>query len=517
MLALTGGLLVSLVGAPSAEGLAATGTGVRCAAPADAPVTDGQPIQVSLSGRAFVVGAIPAGWWTAPPVSDPSWQMHFRGLMWMPALAQRAYDDQQQQSLDALVQQVVTFEQQDPDPGTSAAGWDEGTSLRRLQALTCVYALTQDQRLVPSMRSAAAVLLGPRYYGPPYRPVHNHGLMANLFLVQAADALGVPSWKSQALARLAHEAPLAFSPSGVTWEQSSEYQQALISMWSNARDVLEASPGTEGTVAMLTTSLQRARTALSWMTEPDGDLVQIGDSDQVPGLPGSPTWRPGAFRDPSAGWVMGRWSWSDPKTTYYTVRFGPARRAHGHQDRGGVTFTTSGVRVLVGAGRFDYDARSPWNAYQLSAAAQNTAVSTTGRLNTRATVSLASSKVQSRAHAWLLRDSLYGRAHSRDVNVNAATRTMRVTDTFAGSAAFLQNWTLDPAWRLKRSSATSLTFTHPSGRTLTVSTTGRVSALPHGLTRPIAGWHFPTFRSRQQAYTIIIRGSAKVVTSFTVR
>jgi hypothetical protein len=65
----------------------------------------------------------------------------------------------------------VTFHRQNPDPGDSLYGWDEGTALRRLDVLSCLYALTRSSTLVAGMKADVAVLLGPRYYGPPHHPV----------------------------------------------------------------------------------------------------------------------------------------------------------------------------------------------------------------------------------------------------------------------------------------------------------------------------------------------------------
>src|SRR6185312_5854385 len=101
-----------------------------------------------------------------------------------------------------IVDQALAFYAADPDPGTSTAGWDEGTSMRRLTALNCLYQLTADGRLVPAMAAEVAVLTGPRYYGPPYHKVHNHGLMANLAVLRAGRLLGRNAWISTALTRM---------------------------------------------------------------------------------------------------------------------------------------------------------------------------------------------------------------------------------------------------------------------------------------------------------------------------
>src|SRR3954447_12985232 len=303
----------------------------RCGAGAPDPLPDGQPITVTIgSAPAFTLGQINAATWQYPPVADPSWRLNFQGLMWMRSLARRSAEDDQQQSLAALVDQAVEFHTDNPDPGTSAYGWDEGTAMRRLEALNCLYSLTDAARLIPAMTADAAVILGKRYYGPPLYPVHNHGLMSNLQLVRAGGLLNKPAWTAAAVKRMTLEAPLAFSRSGISYEQSSSYQAVNASLWGQAAQVLSGSPGTAAVAAQLTREVSAAWTAYSWMTEPDGTIVQIGDSDETARRAGGLS-TPGVLRDDQTGTAVGRWSWTDPLTTYYTIRYGPPRRAHGHE------------------------------------------------------------------------------------------------------------------------------------------------------------------------------------------
>lgn len=490
-----------------------------CGPAAADPVPDGQPIVVSMPpAPAFTVGAIPASSWRTPPVSDPTWRLQYQGLMWMKPLARRAAMDGQTQSLAALVAQAAAFHQQNPDPGTNIYGWDEGTALRRLETENCLYALSGSEDLRPGMIADANVLLGPRYYGPPNYPVHNHGLMANLQLVYASDLLQIPAWKTTAVARMTNEAPLAFSKLGTSYEQSSMYQNVNANLWSDAVDVLNGTTGGQTAAASIAKIVALARTVYQWMTEPDRGIVQVGDADEQPGAIG-PLTSPRVFRDDQTGWIVGRWSWTDPKTSYYTIRYGPSRRGHGHQDRaGGVTWSTYGVRVLVGPGRFSYDSTNRYNAYQISPQGQNVAIPDK-RTAGSGTGSVGASVVQAPAHAWTIRDKVYGIDHSRNVNINRDKRAMVVSDSFPASSLWRQHWHLDPQWKLVSGGAngTKLVFSHPSGRRLTITTTGRVSSVVKGVTWPVAGWHFPKFGSRVWANEIVIRSYGRAcTTTFTV-
>jgi hypothetical protein len=491
----------------------------RCGDPAPDPVPDGEPIVVTIPPAApFTVGAIPAGYWKKPPVTDPAWRLTFRGLMWMKPLARRAAIDGQTGSLAALVAQAVAFQQQNPDAGTNDNGWDEGTSLRRLETENCLYSLTHAAALVPGMTMDANVLLGSRYYGPPFHPVHNHGLMANLQLVRAADRLGKPAWKTKAVSRMISEAPQAFSKAGIAYEQSSQYQTVNASLWNQGANLLEQTPGTMAPAAAIRRTVTAAYLAYAWMTEPDGGIVQIGDAEQAAGLPvdlGAAR----VLRDDQTGWVIGRWSWTDPATPYYTIRYGPSRRAHGHNDQAGaVTWSADGVRVLVGPGMFSYDTASNYLAYQRGPQGQNGAVPDKGKPGS-GSGAVSASRIRAATHNWTVRDTVFGQVHTRGVTVGRDAPSLVVADTFAKAALWRQSWHLDPQWTLVSAGAnsTTLVFQHPSGSRLTVVTTGRVSSVLKGVTRPPAGWHFPAYGSRGPALEFTIRSYGKLCrTTFSV-
>jgi hypothetical protein len=488
-----------------------------CGTPSQTPVADDLPLLVSLLPAAtFTVGEIPSSAWRQPWLTDNNWRLHFEGLTYLPPLAARAFLDGHHQVLDVMVRQLVAFHVENPDPGTSQWGWDEGTAMRRLATESCLYLVTRDERLRPVMTEDAAVQLGNRYYGPPLRSVHNHGLMANLELVKAGELLDVPAWVSTAVARLSSEASAAFSALGTSWEQASAYQVFNVRMWRQAADVLAAFPDRAAVAARLRDLTDKGEVVARWLTEPDGRLVQIGDSDADPGPTGVASGR--LFRDDPAGYVVGRFSWTDPRATYYTLRYGPMKRAHGHFDHAAVTWSVLGARVLIGPGRYRYNTE-PLALWRTTAPAQNVAVPLRGKLIGKATAQLASGVARSSVHSWRVTDSQYGIAHVRGVNVNATTRRLQVVDGYSG-AAFRQNWHLDAGWVLKagHGGGKVLVFRHTAtGRVLTITTTGVIEGLLRGRTSPIAGWSFPKYGQAVPAYQVVLRSTAATVTTvFTV-
>ena len=506
-----------LTGGPEPAWPTIQASDARCGPPAADRVADTGRITVNLPpAKPFIIGRIPAETWRRTPIGDLSWKLKFLGLSWMRPIAGRAHADGQTAVLDALVAQAVAFHRENPDTGRQAEGWDEGTAMRRLEAENCLYALTRSPDLVPGMEADAAVQFSGRYYGPPHHTVHNHGLMANLQLVRAADLLHRARWKRTALDRIAREAPRAFSPMGTSLEQSAQYQHVNAVLWAEAADLLETSPGSRDTARKIRRTVDDAYRMLAWMTQPDGNLVQFGDSDEGKGRPLDLGATP-SVRDDVAGFFSGRWSWTDPETTHYTVRYGPARRAHGHRDQaGGVTFWADGVRVLVGAGRHSYNHDDPFRTYQLTPQGENVAVPEPGFV-TPGKAKVTEASITPQKHVVTVRDEIYLVPHTRAIEVEPGSMT--VSDSFENTEKWNQSWHLDPKWKLTSRSGDWMVFKHPGGRTLTITTTGRIAKVQRGVTgTETAGWHFPSAGKKQPAHQITIANNGREgTTRFQVR
>ncbi len=487
----------------------------RCSRPSRDPVPDGRPIVVTIPpGPSFTVGKIPASWWRRPPYGDPGWQLNLRGFMWIMPLAQRAYDDGQLRSLKALVDQVVAFHAQNPDPKSNAAGWDEGTALRRLGAENCLYLLTKDSRLVKGMVADVAVQYSWRYYGPPNHGVHNHGAMADHAVIRAGELLGRKDWINRSLNRLRASAPGAWGPTGVNREQSSGYHVFNATLWGWVADDFARHRGTRDAGTRLVRGLvAKANTISGWLTEPDGKLTVYGNSHVQPGYR-HPSFVARSFRDDVAGVAVGRWSWSDPRTSYYVIRYGPGRWAHGQHDRVGVTWSTQGLRVLVNPGGAPYDSKNVYRTYALSPRSHNVAYPDRGTF-TGSPARFVSTVQKASWHTWNFTDAQFGVTHARQISVIRDTRKLVVKDTIA-RRAFRQYWHLDPRWAYRGRSRTGHSLWFTSGSHRLVVTTSGVGSVVAGATRPFAGWNFPTSTTRVKAAEIVVRATSTATTTFTV-
>jgi hypothetical protein len=417
-------------------------------------------------------------------------------------------------AIDALVRTAAASVSANPDPGTNAYGWDEGTNLRRQQSLNCLWrASGGDSRLLPAIEATAQANMDmARYYGLPNHLPHNHGTMANLALLDAGTLLGRQLWIDTAVNRLARDSGGAWTAGGVTIEQSAPYHKENTIIWGLVADALAVQPGTTAQAATtrIRSDLVRANRALAYLTTPTGLIVPYGDGNAVEGNPQAQS--PGAFRDDAAGVASGRWSWTDPNTTYYLLRYGPPRRAHGHEDRQSLVWHTWGVPVLIDPATFSYDPGS-YTTYGRSTVAHNVQYVPRRSFNAAAWVSLNARSTSGSVHGYTTVDAQYGVTHTRNWRIDHGVRRVTVTDAVNASAATTLH--LDQSWVMATSTSNkrTYTFTHPSGRRLTVQASSALTWYK-GSTRPVLGWVFPTYGSRVHGWQLFmypVAGTSTVV------
>src|SRR5699024_6481092 len=152
-------------------------------------------------------------------------------------------------------------------------------------------------------------------------------------------------------------------------EGATAYHYNNFLWWERAlrRFDLERLPRPEGAERHL-----QAPEGIAHATRPDGTLVPIGDTDlQNPkqvrspavayvttnGRAGTPP--PETVKVYNAGYVFGRSGWGTAQRpyaaqSYYSLRFGPARRVHGHPDGTSLTYSARGINWVVDPGKYEY-------------------------------------------------------------------------------------------------------------------------------------------------------------------
>jgi hypothetical protein len=456
--------------------------------------------------------------WTSPRTTDGVYALEAYGFMWMRSLLRTIKDaSDAAPRLDALVVSSASTLAWRPDNHVvTDMVWNEGTNLRRQEALNCLYAVTPDPRLVPLIKAVSAANLDPRrYYGPPLKPPHNHGLMANMALLRAGIELHRDDWASAAISRTRVALVGSFTAAGLSREQSSAYHQSLLLKWSGASMTLHGS-GRRDAVALgdaIDATLVRARAALQHLLDPVGVPVRFGDQagmreKVVPQ-------RTLMFLDKDAGVVTRRWSWKAPDD-FVAARFGARRAMHGHEDRMSLAWWASGRPVLVDPGTYTY-VDSAARAWQRSQLAHSTPVVHGRTFNPRAAIAISAIRSTSTTFQLTMSGAPYGVSQSRRVVVDRVRDALSLTDVAGGTVDEVLQ--LDPRWRLVSlsRSRTAARFMDSTGASLCLTTTGRVSSVVRGAAGLAGGWvfHYPP-SSRRAAARVVLSGGTHVMTSLRV-
>ncbi|HVE26504.1 MAG TPA: heparinase II/III family protein, partial [Sporichthya sp.] len=389
--------------------------------------------------------------WYADPFDDPTWQLWFHSLKWMESLVVSGNPTDLQ-----LARRIVAdFVHDRPDPGSNTGAWDDHATALRTSLLVCMYqrgdaALRSWIR--PIIRAHAGVLIN-RYAG-----AYNHGTMQSLALLASGCALGNPDWRTLAASRLGNELRREIDAQGAISEQAPGYSPFIQRLHREGLAHLAACgmpvpPGAAERLAAVDTFAAHA-------TRPGGTFLEIGDTwpDHPSGMGPHTRWiatggAKGTMPEElvkayKAGYVFGRDSWVDTGQEY-SLRYGPGRYVHGHNDHLAMTYWAAGHDVLVDSGYAGY-ASDSFREWSRSLAAHNVPVVKDARFSTNASTRLVGRSATADTHTWQLRDSAFsGVERHRTVLVDDAMRLMLVRDdvTSRSKHGLQISWHLDPSWR----------------------------------------------------------------------
>lgn len=219
--------------------------------------------------------------------------------------------------------------------------------------------------------------------GESFNPRNNHGFYAALGQVVLGDSLtvlpGMTALKTQGTERLAVMAEQQFKSDGGHAEHSPDYHRMLLNTFQQAID--------RGIIdhPNIVDRIKRAAYVLGWLVQPNGTLLQFGDSPATNMHRGQPRsisdttqfilsdGREGApesselFALPETGYAVVRSP--QPKaegdlrsTSYLAFMAGFHSRAHKHCDDLSMVWTHRGSEVLVDGGRYGYGDLLPRNS-----------------------------------------------------------------------------------------------------------------------------------------------------------
>lgn len=445
--------------------------------------------------------------WARVTPGNPDLAKHFHSLKWLELLVRQSraslYTDADRARFLARAEAIALDWARDVPVGgrgvVAAAAWTPMYAGQRATVFTCL----ESRRPSPGARGAIAAhgswLAAPANSGGNW----NQGVDAAIGLLGTGCRTGRADWQDTALGRFTTMIGTSIDGQGALNEQAPGYGQYLWQRWGIAADKTAE-------CGLAVPALIRARRPLlqdflAWATEPSGRLVQIGDThDLGVTVADSAALRYAASRGDlgtapaartrvyDAGYVFGRSTWSPFGTSvFYTLRFGPGKSFHGHEDHTALTLSALGRQLLVDSGHKDYAAGAYRDHLRSPEAHSQLVVPGAPFLRSRPTALVRRSGGAGWAF-WELRDDAWaGLPRTRGVLVDTAVPFALVLDRAGrtGPGSFQQLWHLAPGMRVAvggRSRATARTADGAVDLTLLqVPLPGQV--LPAGSTSVVAG------------------------------
>jgi hypothetical protein len=429
--------------------------------------------------------------WKLNPFGNPTWGQDFRSGSWIEDLVAGYLAG----GADARAFRARA--------ARLAAGWLRAlpVSGRDPQTLVCIAQAFGGQAWITGQIAPTV-----NYYAAHWMGAWNHGLMQDIKLLRIgcgyppeAFAGAALRWRRTAVAQMtAAFGPNRLGPAidaqGAVNEQATLYEDFVYHLWQTALPELAACgyrlPG------WITARIAKLPAFLGNATEPDGDLVQIGDS-YVERPATSPRGHALVAVYPRAGYVFGRSGWT-PAASFYSLRFGPGREIHGHDDHLGLTYYADGRDLIVDAGHYGYTA-TPYRGWLQSPEAASTLVLPGVPFSAAAGTSLVADRIGTAGQFYELSDTAFsGDPRYRSVYVSQRPDLVIVFDRARGGStgsAYAQLWHLDPSLHVTSVTRSAAVATAP-GTTLTLAQVALPGqAIPAGSTRltrgqtgPYQGW-----------------------------
>ncbi|MEU8199021.1 heparinase II/III family protein [Microbispora amethystogenes] len=439
--------------------------------------------------------------WRMDPYRNRSWQMVFQSLRWMGRLVADYESTGKTDYLDRAVEIAKDWVADNPYGGRTTAkyAWAEHPIALRAPALVCLSRYVKAGWLTSSLALHAKLLSDPKHY----ELGHNHGLDQDIGLLRIGCRYGNPKWKNLAVSRMVRSMTLDIDGQGALREQAPRYAIYVHDRLRVAVDTIkDCGMKVPAALASRWESLPRH---ISAATQPNGYMVPIGD--------GPADVQPAAFDHAdatvqvfNAGYVFGRTAWGDPQSAYYSIRFGPALKFHGHEDHMGVTYYAQGRSILTEAGFHSYE-NTPYRRWTLSPEAHNVPVLVGRKFRGHTPTALVRRSLDKERQSFTFTDRAYGVARTRSVLVSHHQDVMAVLD---GGGGKLRNlWHLAPNLKV---------VSNAGGRVVVADGAWKASivqlAMPscrpaggqrvvRGRTSPYQGWISPAYMRKEPADVIV--------------
>ncbi|GAB2756802.1 hypothetical protein GCM10027072_63690 [Streptomyces bullii] len=339
--------------------------------------------KVKIYGRPQVIAPRGDVDWRYDPTHHPSVRLHLFSLKWFERLVTEGMKPDGKKMLEraTLIAKDFVSDNLGADGPVHPEVWGQHATGLRASSLLCLRAAIGGRPWLDRALRTHAEQLAEDYAGQ-----WNHGTMQDLALLVAGCQLQHAAARDLAVRRLSSAISVQVDEQGVSNEQSVRYQAYVWELW---RAVHSAMQECEITPRRLIAERVRLMPAfLENATQPNGRIVPLGDSHAVP-PPGVRTpviryltsngreGRPGKEKSAAyaAGFVFARTGWGTSGRQlkdehFMSLRFGPARIIHGHNDHMSLTYYGNGRDLIVDGGHDGYRADA-YRKYLQSPAAHN--------------------------------------------------------------------------------------------------------------------------------------------------
>ena len=313
-----------------------------------------------------------------------------------------------------------------PDAPACSFAWDGHATAIRAENMAALYVLgCKPLWLSESMRLHASKLSDPTFHQGNW----NHGLDQDMGLLALGCAMDRADWIHLARNRALENFDHSVDKQGVAHEQAVGYQYYVFLRFNDLRERLQECgyPMSEGTAERLSSMLDFCAHAVA----PDGNWAELGDTPLIRanrdatdltrfgsgstlefavsgGSKGAKPLSRTAVYD--AGYVFSRSGWGEErpfnKESYYTIRFGPGRKIHGHNDHMSITYHSKGQRVIVDGGFHGYTGDEMRDHFRRPEA-HNVVMTADERFRWQSTTELQKYRIESNWQSYLLRDEPY--------------------------------------------------------------------------------------------------------------
>ncbi|WP_308169664.1 heparinase II/III domain-containing protein [Acrocarpospora catenulata] len=362
--------------------------------------------------------------WRLDPYKNRSWKMVFHSLRWVGRLVADYETTGKATYLSRATEVAKDWVAKNPPGSLGTYAWAEHPVALRAPALVCLSRHVPDKWLRDSLVQHARILDDDKHY----EWGHNHGLDQDIGLLTIACRYGNAAWRKKAVSRMEKTTKLDVDAEGALREQAPRYAVYFHDRLRVAMDKLKDCG------VKIPESLARRWDKLpehiSAATQPDGFLVPLGD--------GPADVQPAAYDRPDslvqiykAGYVFGRTAWGDRESAYYSIRFGPGLKFHGHEDHLGVTYYAQGRNILTEAGFHSYE-NTAYRRWTITPEAHNVPIVAGKKFRGRMATALIRRSIGKDRQSFTLTDTAYGTRRTRAVLVNHDKKdVMAVYDTVA--------------------------------------------------------------------------------------